>query len=718
MQFRLLAIRPIKDSNNKYTKALKLDTFYSLYTAFNFDEYKDDQREVIHYDETKEIDLYSFAGTDVHVSAIVGKNGTGKSTLIELFYGLIFLLSKQVELIDEATVRETHEFTEDEMNQYTSDVKDLNKLKLQVFYQLGDAVYLLTKKENVEIYKFTLDSDSYYSQPKRIRASKSFVKNHFFYSIATNYSLYALNTNECGLWLKPLFHKNDAYQTPLVLNPMRTRGDIDINRVTYLSKNRLLANLLSPIPKQVRKEDSLRSLVNGKVADSLVFNIDELKFYRWNPKTRIHEFKVDYIDIYADKIAQIVNAFAITEKEKKSKEVYGRFLRKASYLERLTLEYILRKTEKIGKTYEYKGINRKEFNLNRPRFLATLLKELSGDYSHITFKIRQAINFLRYSVNLNYTKLNQPIEIDVLSNDLEVLIAVLKKNKTAQRIADSKNRKKRIIGLLDQELDDFLIDVEYFNLINFLPPSFLAFDILFENEGSYLQLSSGERQKVYTLSSVIYHLINLNSVEKKKIKYGSVNLIFDEIELYFHPEFQRTFLFELLGYIQKSGISLLGLNIMFITHSPFILSDIPKDNILFLEKKQGEQYAEPVKIEINTFAANIHELLAGGFFMDHTKGAIASQKIEELVEFHSYVKNAIGDKEKTKALKLRYTEKQIYYSRMVSSIGEEYLREILEIQITDIEKMLDIESPDKLDSEILQLKQKIDMLEKRKNSLK
>lgn len=718
MQFRLLAIRPIEDHNNKYSKALSLNKFYCFYDAFKFDKYKDGELEVIKYDESKEIDLYSFAGTDVNVSAIVGKNGTGKSTLIELFYGLIFLLSKQVGLIDETTVRETHEFTDDEMNKYISDVKELNKLKLQVFYQLGDAVYLLTKKVNVEIYKFTLDNDGYYSQPIRTRASKGFVKNHFFYSIATNYSLYALNTNECGLWLKPLFHKNDAYQTPLVLNPMRTRGDIDINRVTYLSKNRLLANLLAPVPQQVKKEESLRALVNGKIADSLVFNIDELKFYRWNPKKRIHEFKVDYIDLHADKIAQIVNAFAITEKEKKSKEVFARFLRKASYLERLTLEYIIRKTEKIGKTYEYKGINRKEFNLNRPRFLATLLKELSGDYSHITFKIRQAINFLRYSVNLNYTKLNQPIEIDLLSIDLEVFIAGLKKRKTAQRIADSKNRKKRIIGILDFEMDNFLINEEYFNLINFLPPSFLAFDILFENEGSYLQLSSGERQKVYTLSSVIYHLINLNSVEKKKIKYGSVNLIFDEIELYFHPEFQRTFLFDLLGYIQKSGINLLGLNIMFITHSPFILSDIPKDNILFLEKKQGERYAEPVTIEINTFAANIHELLAGGFFMDHTKGAIASQKIEELVEFHSDIKNAIGDKKKTKDLKLQYAKKQMYFNRMVSAIGEEYLRGILEIQIADLENILDIRTPEKLDNEILQLKQKIDILEKKKKALK
>lgn len=713
MQFRLLAIRPIEDPNNRYTKALSLDTFYSLYAAFNFDKYIDTSNEVIEYDETKEIDLYSFGVTNVSVSAIVGKNGTGKSSLVELFYALIFLLSKQVGFIDNMTIRETHEFTEDEMNKYTADGIELDKIRVQVFYQLGESVFSLTKRRKVEVHKFRLQNGQY-SNPERIRLTHAFVKKHFFYSVATNYSLYALNTNECGLWLKPLFHKNDAYQTPLVLNPMRTRGDIDINRVTYLSKNRLLANLLSPIPKQINKEDSLRSLVNGKVADSLVFQIDETKFYRWNAQKRMNEVNLDYIEKHPDKIAQIVNAFAITERDKKNKEVFKRFLQKANHLEKFTLEYILRKTEKIGRTYYYSGVNRSEFSLSRPRLLANLLTELSTDYSHVTFKIRQAINFLRYNELLKDNTHNHPIKIDTLSDNLQKSITRLREKKLPERINDFKSRKKK-------EENETLIDAfneeEYFKLINFLPPSFLSFDIQFENEGSYLQLSSGERQKVYTVSSVIYHLVNLNSVEKKKIKYDYVNLIFDEIELYFHPEFQRTFLDDLLGFIQKSGIDLRGINILFITHSPFILSDIPKFNTLFLEKNKEDKYAHPVTIDINTFAANIHELLAEGFFMDHTKGAVASRKIEELVSLHDQVKAAVNNKKDLESFKESYIQKQQYFSRMVSCIGEDYLRKILENQIINLGEMLGILSKDKLDKEILILKQKLDVLEKKKNSL-
>jgi predicted ATPase len=709
MIFRVIAIRPIEDPTAKYTKALQLGCFYRLYSMFNFDGYKDNSNEVIKYNESDEIDLYSFGDTKINICAVAGKNGTGKSTLVELFYALIFLLSKQVELIDESTIRKTHEFTEEEMNRYLSDVSELNKLRVQIFYQFGDSVFRITKSKNVEIDRFDFQIDSTYRFVSKQRVTKNFVKRHFFYSVAINYSLYALNTNECGLWLKPLFHKNDAYQTPLVLNPMRTQGDIDINRVTYLSKNRLLANLLSPVPKQTPLKNSLRSLVNGKVAHSLVFEMDKTKFSKWNTKTRENEVKLEYLDKYADKINLIVNAFAVTEREKKDKEVYLRFLKKATYLEKWTLEYILRKIEKIGRTYNYKGIDREKFNLGRPRFLTTLLNELSNDYSHITFKIRQAINYLRYSKKLNYSDLNKPIHIDLLAKDLQRFILQLQKRKSQDRIKDFKKKEDKGESTLAHDL---LIEVQYFNLINFLPPSFLTFDILFENQGSYLQLSSGERQKIYTISSVIYHLVNLNSVVKSKIKYKHVNLIFDEIELYFHPEFQRTFLSDLLDYIQKSGIKVFGMNILFITHSPFILSDIPTTNILFLEKVNDSRFATPAMVQIKTFAANIHELLASGFFMDHTKGAIATTKIEEIVEFHVKVKNAVSSNSGIKQLKQSYQLKQVFYHRLVAQIGEEYLREVLENQISDIESLLGIES--KLEQQILSLRKQIDSLEKRK----
>ena len=68
-------------------------------------------------------------------------------------------------------------------------------------------------------------------------------------------------------------------------------------------------------------------------------------------------------------------------------------------------------------------------------------------------------------------------------------------------------------------------------------------------------------------------------------------------------------------------------------------------------------------------------------------------------------------------LKKAYIVKQAYFTTLVSYIGEDYLREILEIQIESIEKMFGMQSATKLEEEISLLKQKLILLEGRKNSL-
>src|SRR5690606_6156900 len=76
-----------------------------------------------------------------------------------------------------------------------------------------------------------------------------FDKRSMFYTICMNYSHYAFNANDYVSpdqpnWLEAVFHKNDAYQTPLVINPWRDEGNIIINRENDLVKSRLIANLL------------------------------------------------------------------------------------------------------------------------------------------------------------------------------------------------------------------------------------------------------------------------------------------------------------------------------------------------------------------------------------------------------------------------------------------------------------------------------------------
>ena len=118
-----------------------------------------------------------------------------------------------------------------------------------------------------------------------------------------------------------------------------------------------------------------------------------------------------------------------------------------------------------------------------------------------------------------------------------------------------------------------------------------------------------------------------------RVKYQNVNILLDEVEMYYHPEYQRQFLSKLLKLIGNLKISkedISSINICVITHSPFLLSDILRRNILFLD--EGKVMNDEVKCE--TFGANIYDILKNGFFLkDNALGCFVNQRINSVIEY-------------------------------------------------------------------------------------
>ena len=140
------------------------------------------------------------------------------------------------------------------------------------------------------------------------------------------------------------------------------------------------------------------------------------------------------------------------------------------------------------------------------------------------------------------------------------------------------------------------------------------------------------------ISTINYHIRNVAS---NKDEYKSINIILDEVELYFHPEFQRIFIYKMINSIK--GLNLgekYSINILFLTHSPFILSDIPSNNILRLDE------GEPLPEESQTFGANIHDLLANDFFLTNGfMGEFAKGYIMTLIEKVNKIKHSLSKDE-------------------------------------------------------------------------
>ncbi|MNK42095.1 hypothetical protein D3C87_607760 [compost metagenome] len=206
------------------------------------------------------------------------------------------------------------------------------------------------------------------------------------------------------------------------------------------------------------------------------------------------------------------------------------------------------------------------------------------------------------------------------------------------------------------------------------PPPIFNSDIYLDNTVHKVNdiplksLSSGEKQLIYSTSSFLYHLVNVDSIPystKKKVAYRHVNIVLEEIELYAHPEMQRDFITMVLKSIKELRLDRTkSINFCFITHSPFILTDIPDCNVLFLD----ENGVPPENSkEFKTFAGNIHELLSEGFFLgDGTVGGFAQDKVTAFIKDINDSRPVQMPKEKREEL--------LYCIKMV---GEPFLRQQL-----------------------------------------
>ncbi|EOO22281.1 AAA family ATPase [Bacillus cereus] len=144
------------------------------------------------------------------------------------------------------------------------------------------------------------------------------------------------------------------------------------------------------------------------------------------------------------------------------------------------------------------------------------------------------------------------------------------------------------------------------------------FDYSIEN------LSDGEAAYLGFFAS-LYEQVSLLTPNKEKYI-----ILLDEPESRMHPELTRNFINDMIPFLRDLSEGKKKFQVVISTHSPFILSDIQSTNIIYLEK-DSTGYCKPVKRMLNTFGANIHTLLKDGFFMSSTMGEFATNKIKEVI---------------------------------------------------------------------------------------
>lgn len=210
----------------------------------------------------------------------------------------------------------------------------------------------------------------------------------------------------------------------------------------------------------------------------------------------------------------------------------------------------------------------------------------------------------------------------------------------------------RHLELLDRELSPLFGNRDLLFSTGFrLPISNTSYDVLVHYRNSLIttdylsfsfpDLSSGELGFL-TLFSRFYSLVDNLQIGSPDL-LNNLLILIDEGDLYFHPKWQVLF----LNYINEVlPLIFPGRNIQLIisSHSPFIASDLPGNNLLLLRKGHSEDklsFSETSALNkcvinpntIETFGANIHELLSDSFFLEGAHiGELAKKLIYKIVD--------------------------------------------------------------------------------------
>ncbi len=561
----------------------------------------DEESQNLTIDENKDY-IEDFFGENINITAIVGKNGSGKTNLLDL---VSHPVAKKQFII----------FSDNTYFYFSGIAKNISKIPIAEilksrFKKIVFGNNISSIKALTTIYYNNIltidDKDKYF--PSSIGESHK--------NIGITRRIYAANNKNA------VTAKEDSFLS--IYKQFNIAKSQNLQNIINLLQNRII-NLPFSIPKKLKIEVMTFSFEDNKFING--------HFQNLNTTFSFNSFS-DYVE------GAILNNF---------------------FAYKLSIDIILKLEikEKIKQAFQQQTMQ--EF------------------YTEISNLFLQE----KWIKQENYKgQLNPYIDIFLKANQFLDLIKNL-------HIQDS-----RILHIEIKDIPDGFINL--YELVVGAGVEFLRFSFSHE-------LSDGEE-------NFLSFFATLN--EKKLLKYTdtvitkNIVLLIDEGELTLHPEWQKKYIKYIVDFF-KNNFSNHTVHLIFATHSPFLLSDIPKQNIIFLDKDQNGncKVVNGLKEKRETFGANIHTLLSDSFFMENSlMGEFSKSKIENVINFLQDKKTNIRS----------YDEAE----KLISIIGEPILQMKLEKMLENYKIKKKIETEDDVKREIEKLEQKLTKMKNDKNKSK
>lgn len=222
-------------------------------------------------------------------------------------------------------------------------------------------------------------------------------------------------------------------------------------------------------------------------------------------------------------------------------------------------------------------------------------------------------------------------------------------------------KNKRLVGDLFERMEQYRPDQVGIFARELLPYRFSC-------------ISSGEYQLAKVLGGIEEYCVKL-SIGNRSIQPHLIYLL-DEPDTYMHPELCRIFLSK-LNDILKERDSQKDIQVIISTHSPLLLSDVLPWQVTRLDVDDKGYCIIKNGMGQECFGANIHSILADGFFLQYTIGEYArnylQNEINWLVSLESVVERTEADNKRMKELK-----------SVVSHIGDMIIRRCVENMLRNL----------------------------------
>jgi predicted ATPase len=476
------------------------------------------------------------------------------------------------------------------------------------------------------------------------------------------------NDTESSVYYAPF---TDGYYKSFLLEEDLSRdkfNDTSATKVLYncleknLNQKFITENLTKQIEfsKQIYNTENLPKIFlipqylsvfeNIYLIDALIYQIE--KNYTNNNKALLSSLGQYDNDKYFPTIINILRKINSQYNDNNIKKITKNIFLKCIYDFFMSVQMEISDREKLLSIIDSDNEN-KDIDILINKIYKYLSKNTSKWHKEYIDKIDKMRSFI-YELSLLITITDNYLVLDVSKIDLDILTNIILEEKISKLFSDTTR----------------VLDFDWIVKLN--------------TPNEPLNLSTGEYFLFTMLSNIFY-------------KFKSPNFYFiDEGDLGLHPNWQAQYLNILFDVINSLNTS--KIHIIFTTHSPFVLSDLPRENVVFLEKdKSGKcQVVKNPMERPQTFASNIHTLFAEGFFMrEGTIGHFAKSKIEKVLTYLSKDFDTISPEEMQEI------------RRIIDLIGEPIIKNKLLRMIEDRNTLT-------VDERINDLQAQIDELKKRK----